>query len=819
MLEREPELTAVGDAVRAAREGRGSVLLVEGPAGIGKTLLLTRAAEAAASGGLRALRASGAELERHSPFGVMRELFEPVLRALPDEERASVAAGAAAPAESLLCSDEPLGVPPQEAPFALVHAFYWLTANLAEHAPLLLCADDLHWADPASLRALTYLARRADELPLVIAAALRSGEPAAPELETLRGDDRARALRPRPLSRGGCTRLIEEEMGAAGEAFCRACHEATGGNPFLLRELLREIQEQEISPDDSGALSIGELVPESVMRSTVPRIARLGSASVALARALAVLESSEPWTAGELADLDGSAAAKATAQLTKAGVVAAELPLRFAHPLQRAAVYSELTPSARDEAHRRAASLLTEPTAVASQLLRSEPRGEDWAVGALRTAGRQALAGGSPEGAARALRRAVEEKPAREASADLLLELGQAELACGDSRSVESLEAALALARPPLTRAAVLAALGQARYVHGSVADALTTTRSALDELAGQDGGVLGAELLTSYVLAARASPEHADDVARLLEQPQAAGPMETSRVALRAFHGLLRGEPRASLETLARPVLTDPARGDGVMPVVMAAFVLAGLDDFAAADAVYTELLERARRRGSTFEYAWASDGRAWSRARQGMIVSALADCETLVEMTPGGWEVQGVTARAHRSELLLELGDVSGAAEALEISEELEARLPGAWGYLWLPYARSGLAYARGEHAHALAQATLCGRRLAEIDAPNPGFCPWRSRAALAAGRLGDLDQARELHREELRLARGFGTQRAIGIALRCGGLVEGGEHGLRLLGEAVQALDGSTAVLERARTLVELGGALRRARQPRA
>jgi DNA-binding CsgD family transcriptional regulator len=94
------------------------------------------------------------------------------------------------------------------------------------------------------------------------------------------------------------------------------------------------------------------------------------------------------------------------------------------------------------------------------------------------------------------------------------------------------------------------------------------------------------------------------------------------------------------------------------------------------------------------------------------------------------------------------------------------------------------------------------------------NPAFMAWRSPAALALLQLGEQHEARSLAREELELARAWGAPRAIGAALRAAGLIEGGEHGLALLEEAVQTVADSPAKLEHAKARTELGSALRRA-----
>ena len=145
-------------SVYALRDRHGTHLIViEGAPGIGKTRLLDEAASAAATGGARVLRARGSELERELPFGVMRQLLEPALRGLPEPRRAALLDGdaaLAAPALDVRPTQEIVDA------FAVLAGLYWLIAAIASAEPLVLCVDDLHWADEPSLRALAYLLGR-----------------------------------------------------------------------------------------------------------------------------------------------------------------------------------------------------------------------------------------------------------------------------------------------------------------------------------------------------------------------------------------------------------------------------------------------------------------------------------------------------------------------------------------------------------------------------------------------------------------------------------------------------------------------------------
>src|SRR5512132_1544817 len=96
LLERSEELARIESARAEARAGRGTFVVIEGPAGIGKPAGLAAARTAAADGGMRVLRSRGTELEREFAFGVVRQLFEPLLADASHAEQAQLLQGAAA---------------------------------------------------------------------------------------------------------------------------------------------------------------------------------------------------------------------------------------------------------------------------------------------------------------------------------------------------------------------------------------------------------------------------------------------------------------------------------------------------------------------------------------------------------------------------------------------------------------------------------------------------------------------------------------------------------------------------------------------------
>jgi predicted ATPase len=140
LVERELELQTVERLLAGARAGSGGAVVFEGPSGIGKTSLL--AATRATAGDLRVLSARGGELERELPFGVVRQLLEPVVVTSSAEEREALLHGAAALARPVIfVADSESDAEPS---FSALHGHYCHQMNLADTRPVLLTVDDAH---------------------------------------------------------------------------------------------------------------------------------------------------------------------------------------------------------------------------------------------------------------------------------------------------------------------------------------------------------------------------------------------------------------------------------------------------------------------------------------------------------------------------------------------------------------------------------------------------------------------------------------------------------------------------------------------------
>ena len=261
--------------------GSGALIVLEAAGGLGKTSLLRGAQAHARSRGFRLLHARGSELESGFPFGVVRQLLEPVLHQAAPEERARWLSGAAALAgamfEPTASADTAVG---DDAAFQRLHGLYWLTANLSDDGPLVIGVDDAQWADEPSLQFLGFLARRIEAMPVGLLVATRPvNEDTRPTLTQLVADPAGEVLRPRPLSGEATGRLLAARIGAeADAAFVRACRSVTQGNPLLLSELAREVTALGIAPTAAEAERVEALGPQGIATVVLSRIARMPAA-------------------------------------------------------------------------------------------------------------------------------------------------------------------------------------------------------------------------------------------------------------------------------------------------------------------------------------------------------------------------------------------------------------------------------------------------------------------------------------------------------------------------------------------------------------
>jgi DNA-binding CsgD family transcriptional regulator len=825
LLDRDAELAALGDAIQAAATGNGRVVVVDGPAGIGKTELLRATRDLALGAGMTVLAGRGRELEHEFAFGVVRQLLEPDLRPATPTRRAALLDGAAALAEPLLGAASALTAASAAANpdvgFGLVHGLYWLTANLAEENPVLIVVDDVHWADPPTLRFLAYLGVRCAELPVLLVVGVRGGEPrdAHELLVAVDAEPATLRLAPGSLSGPSVTEIVAARLGPEPDpGFCGACARASGGNPFLLGELIAELAEERIEPVPGAVEHVERVRPASVSRSVLLRMLRLGHDVQWLARAVAVLEKCELRDAAALAELEPEAARVAADRLYEAQILTAGPELSFLHPLLRHTVYDTIPPAARSDGHRRAALLLAGRgvggSALGAHLLRGEATGDPWVVQLCRETAADARAAGAPAGAARLLSRALAEPAEGQSRIEVLGELGEVEALSRAPEAGEHLSAALAGELPPLRRVTLVSALAAWLVWNGHPGDAYACVGEALDALGESLAVELRAALETIRMAIASISREHIAIVEERLDELH-----ELARAAGRAGAALFitEGCVRAQRQPWDGPwrELVETGLGDGAFvsaqsgfsPVVdYAAVVFIHGDEVARSERLLGEMRADAIARGSIRGHLNAVAWNAVLALRRGDLARAEDDARTARELAlRHGVVFTALWAGAVLTQALTDQGRYEAADAVLSRADLDPARGSSQWLHATL--ARARLLIASGRAAEAVAPLREVGE-LTIID--NPSYVPWRSTLAAA---LGPGLEAAQVADDELARARQLGQPRGIAGALRAVAAAGQSDEPVVVLAEAVALLRESPARLELARALCDLGAAQRR------
>ncbi|HEY1273906.1 MAG TPA: AAA family ATPase [Thermoleophilaceae bacterium] len=833
LFERDEEISRLRDVMARAREGRGGVVAIEGPAGIGKTRLLDEAVPIAEAAGLSVLRARASELEREFGYGVVRQLFEPEIARAEPERRAALLDGAAELAAPALGLRAPVGEPGGGADlrYAVLHGLYWLTANLATEGPLLLAVDDLQWSDEPSLRYLAYLARRLGDLPVALLLAMRPALPAEERdtIEAIVSDAGAALIRPGPLSEDAVGALTRARLGCEPHPdFVAACHRVTRGNALLVEELLGETAEAGLEPDAATAAGLEDLGGERISRRIARRLAALAPGADAMAAAVAVLgDDCDLDAAAALAALDADDARRAAGALVAADLLVDTTELRFRHPLVRAAVADRLPAVEAAIAHGRAARLLAErgaaPSALTSHLAAAAPSGDPWVVETLLAAAREARAQGAPELAAADLRRALAEPPPAAERPAVLRALAGAEHAAGLPGAPEHLREALAATEGRMERAETALDLTGMLAERQRWRDAAELGREALAELGGDDPTRAGAErglagqerelalMLRSAVadavrMDASVPGDEPERLMRLADTLSGETPGERWLLATAAaMTPADTASDHAHAADLMERGLGASARSGFNETGVVSNFIRAGRLD--AAERVAARALEEARRRGFLWRYAVMLSMRGWIGLERGDLGEAEADLRAALELEA---DVGGVPSNAALLAVVLaERGHTDDAERAIG-DHGLGGDLPEHQVMNLLLHFRSRVRLAQGRLEEALADSLEVGARYERLGLRR-AVPPWRSQAAVLLAGRGEQERAHELAMEEMDLAARWGTPLARGLALRGLGLVDDAPE---RLADAVDALAESPSRLELARARVDLGAALRRA-----
>ncbi|MFE4176399.1 AAA family ATPase [Streptomyces sp. NPDC056909] len=827
LVGRAGELRVLTRHAEAARARRTGLVLLSGPAGIGKTSLLRAFLRSEACRNMAVLYGSCRQVVGGAGYGGVRELFgslglsgedarnSPLLRGLARRALPALTSG---PADDATAGAGASGVYP------VLHGLYWLAANLMADRPLVLVLDDVQWCDERSLRWVDFLLRRADGLPLLVVLAQRGeAEPVAPAaLADIAAQHGPTPLRLAPLTIEDVGEMARRIFPApVGPGFVERAAAVSGGNPFTLSRLLGELRAEGVRPDEKGERRLAEVGGQVITLSVGTLLERQPRWVREVARAIAVLGEESPDLLSALAGVPASLVGDAMLILRRAELMAPGRP-DLVHDVVRSAVLEPMGARALAELRAAAALLLSDagrPAEDVAGLLMLLPAvTQPWMPGVLREAALQAESRGAPEAAVRYLHRVLEVEPhsvrVRVRMATSLAEINPPE-------AIRLLEEALARAGDIRTRAMVAVRYGMTCL---AVQQAPTGVRVLEEVLAaleaelppGPDPADRELHTLVESVLLIIGADEKAtvsatrDRAARLAVPP---GDTHAQRQKLAMMTVLTAMDGRSAERTAeqARRAMSFPGAELESWSLIASSFALGLADEVGEALDALDGLLQRSQETAAVWTYVLGLSARAFVLHSVGAVPDALADAQTAIEII--GEERWGDSAAMPQIALATVLLDRDEPERAEELLLGIKRPRLDRFviEYHWYLMARARARWALGDREAALALFLDCGDSLEESRFTNPAFLPWWAEAASLLAFMNRADEAREITEYGGELAARWGTPRALGLAALARGVITPGAAGIELLTESVRILAGSPARSTHAQAEFLLGRAL--------
>jgi len=812
LIGRSAELSELLLTFARAAKGEGSLVTLEGEAGIGKTFLLEEALSKARSLGFRCFAGAAEELERHRPFGAISEALGIGRRGridevpLPgdDKRRAAVAQLLAEPAGSGASNQTSAAAMLAGAPdgeFRVVDALVDFVEHLCASGPIVVALEDLQWSDPSTLLALNCLGREISKLPAVVIATMRP-LPRSPELESLLDELGTHAGQRQTLGKlteASVAQLVESLLGSPPGPRLLAQVARAGGNPFFATELVAALQrEGAIRVQDGQAEVDGPTLPSSLASAIRRRLSFLSDEAVETLQVASILGST--FSMADLAtvsDRPPALLAPHVTAATQAGILRTEGRLfAFHHDLIREALYAGMAQPLRHALHQSAATVLAEaglpPEDVAEHVVRSAVPGDVAAVEWLRTAARQAGAR-SPAIAAELLGRALEILPPG-VVADLpagseglrdatLVDLASCLLSSGHlSKAEEICRSTLGREHDPKVDGALRLCLVQIHVGQGRVAKSLQAIDEAVQSpaLTERERGRLWAWASTCRVIiwdldGAAASAERALAVCAEIEDDLGGTVALASLAAIQNLRGNFSEALRMAEEALAQALRSRSPDARRLQLTLMHTLLLIDVDRTEDAQSALRRGREARERRGARWNLApyhfVSALGRFWS----GEWDEAIAQFDSAMDFAEEVVVRQGeVVGHAVRSMIALHRGDLATADREATAAEE-DAQTSGPqWRANWMMWARALVLEAQGKGDSALRMLTKAWEQCsgAGVVAEYPVLGPDLVRMAL---RGGERLLAEEVTAAREALAATAEVASVKGAALRCRGLID--------------------------------------------
>ena len=792
--------------LEAAREGRSTVLVVHGEAGIGKSTLLDATAEAAAD--FRVVRARGYESESDIPFAGLLDLVSPLLDLLDAIPPAQAAA---------LRGSLALGEPSPHDRFAVPAAVLSLLAAAAEDQPVLAIVDDVQWIDAASSEALLFAARRVAAEGVVILLAARDGEGFDAHTSGLK------RLRVGPLEADSARALLESSAAGVADAVADRLLETAGGNPLALIEIPTLLEPPQLAGREPlpAPLPPGSSV-ESAFRRQLERLPEDTRRALVVVSAMQTNRIDILHEALERMGIDRACLNVAE----EAGVVRAESGrMLFRHPLLRATVYHGATAPDRRAAHDVLAEVAPDPQRRAWHLAHAAVAPDESVAAALEAAGRDARERGGHSAAAAAFARSAELSVDEEARARRDLEAAtDFILAAQFDKALTLIDDGLALTKDPVLKTDLRRTRGHLELRRGAPLAAHAVLWEEAEWLESQGDRVRAAttlieasvaHMMTGDMVALGDGSRRARELAAGL-----APPVEVLATVIEAETLFALGRT-AEAEAMLEPVLPLLLDGDPLAVALPEVVGMVGqcatwVENWDRAQAILDRLVRAARDASAVGLLIYPLAARSHLEFRAGRWAAAYADAGESVELAR---ETGQIGLMAHSLTALARVESALGhSAEAQAHGRESLEICRAMGGDAIRVYALSVLAFddlvgGRVESAISLLdEASEVADRL-QMD--EPALVQWGPDLVEALARAGEMERAREALSKFERRAELTQRTWALAAAARCRGVVA--EQGfVEHFEEALRLHEADGQPFEAARTRLAFAERLRRARQ---
>ncbi|TQE39643.1 hypothetical protein Sipo8835_01695 [Streptomyces ipomoeae] len=772
LVEREQACEQLQAALSGLVEGRSAAIRVLGVPGSGRSALLRWTASLAEQSGIRVMYGRGSAQETRLRYGVTQQLLGSAYhRARPVSE---ARAGQQAPNGRALTAD-------------LCRTFL----RAARERSLLVVVDDLEWADPWSRNLLDALSRRLRQAPMLLVTGAGPGslQQAASGVTEVG----AETVELRPLSTSGIRTVLERAHGGpVDDAFVEAAARITRGNPKVLCAAVVPLARGPLTGSPGTLAELTWRAGDAAGKQVSELLDTLPDDLVLLLRAIVVCgRELPPALVCQLAGLRTLPASRAITLLRAAGLLAPGEPWTASDEETAARVLAGLACDGREELYAAAAQLghraAIEDEKLARLLLGTRRTGHPWAVQALRGAACASRNRGDDAASARYLRRALNEDLDQGEQAQLLLELGAAEMAesphAGDTPLVQVImDTANGVIAPQQ--------LGAIDLLYAKGVEAVAT------RLADQDTPAVeptSHATLWPIELTAAQDQSHDQLLERLLDSsPAAAVAGRPVRAALTAWRLMLRGRAADRSQELARLALHQ-SQGDSSLFAarIMASRVLVVHGRYDEALAGLNAVLAETSQQYMEAVHARALEARAWTYLRCVRLKEAELDLNLVRERLSAHRWHPSVSLRFTTLEVVLgvyrsQFGAARQLAEAATPVAEWDAT-----GWPGLLFARGCARLGEGDTAGATADLEECGRRLLHKQIVHPNFISWRYFAAVTRHVCGDADAATRLAEEHQRLSSAWDTPSAVGTVALGIALASDRELGGDALVRAAQAV----------------------------